>query len=125
MIQKRLNLSQVYLKQWIFGCVGGFRNALRVRGIGYRFEVFPTSVLIHAGYSHLLSKKLYFSTFFHSLTVNKKATLLNMCGADLFALNFFLSTIRNLRTPDVYKGKGIRYQKDIVKRKEGKRKKTT
>ena len=98
---------------------------MRVRGIGYRFEVYPTYILIHAGYSHLLSKKVPFSTFFQAITVNRKATLLNIKSADLFALNFFLSTVRNLRQPDVYKVKGIRYQKDIIKRKEGKRKKTT
>lgn len=98
---------------------------MRVRGIGYRFEIFPTHVIIHVGYSHLLLKKLPFSTFFQSLMVNKKATLLNVRSADLFAVNSFLSTVRNLRKPDVYKGKGIRYQKDIIKRKEGKRKKAT
>ena len=39
-------------------------------------------------------------------------------------LHTFLSNIRNTRQPDIYKGKGIRYQKDIIDRKEGKKKKT-
>jgi len=96
---------------------------LRIRGVGYRFEVSPLKITIQAGYSHLLFQKSSLTTAIRSLIVNKKATQVFFQGTNLMKLNLFLSTIRNLRQPDVYKGKGIRYKKDFIKRKEGKKKK--
>jgi large subunit ribosomal protein L6 len=55
---------------------------------------------------------------------NKKSTLIQIKTEDLVKLSTFLSGIRNLRKPDVYKGKGIRYRKDLVMKKEGKKKKS-
>lgn len=57
------------------------------------------------------------------MSLNKKATQISFQSPHLTSLNLYVSTIRNLRQPDVYKGKGLRYQKDLVNRKEGKKKK--
>jgi large subunit ribosomal protein L6 len=96
---------------------------LRIRGVGYRFEISPLKITIHAGYSHLLSQKFSVTSPFRSFMLNKKTTQIFFKGPHLMSLNLYASTIRNLRQPDVYKGKGLRYQKDFVKRKEGKKKK--
>jgi large subunit ribosomal protein L6 len=98
----------------------GFQNALRVRGVGYRFDISPLQITIHVGYSHLVSRKI---PLLQSLVLSKKATLFRIKHFDLVSLNTFLSSIRNLRQPDVYKGKGIRYQMDSFLRKQGKKKK--
>jgi len=105
------------------GNLVGFQNALRVRGVGYKFDISSLKLTIQAGYSHLLFKKLPLSQTFRSILLNKKLVKLYMQGSNLMKLNLYLSTIRNLRHPDVYKGKGLRYQKDIIVRKEGKKKK--
>ena len=55
--------------------------------------------------------------------LSKKATQIHFQNPNLASLNLYVASIRNLRQPDVYKGKGLRYQKDFVKRKEGKKKK--
>jgi large subunit ribosomal protein L6 len=120
-----MNLARANFEQCVIGTMVGFKNALRLRGVGYRFDISPLKVIVHAGYSHTLIHELSHKTFFESLVMNKKFTLLRVKSADLPSLNTFLSTIRNLRSPDVYKGKGIRYQKDFIMRKEGKKKKAT
>jgi len=91
--------------------------------VGYRFEISPLKIIIHAGYSHLLFRKLFLASSLQTFALNKKATQISFKGPDLTTLNLYVSTIRNLRQPDVYKGKGLRYQKDFLKRKEGKKKK--
>ena len=125
LVSSKVSLLYVYIKLLLLSTTVGFRSVLRVRGVGYRFESFPTKILIQAGYSHLLSKKLPFFKMFQSVVVNKKATLLTMKSYDLETLGTFFSMLRNLRKPDTYKGKGIRYQKEILVRKEGKKKRTT
>ena len=124
-MHQQTNLLQISMKHWIVGTLVGFQNALRVRGVGYRFDISPLKIIIHAGYSHLIFRQFPLSKYLQSLTINKKATLLKMKSFDLMFLHTFLSSVRNSRPPDVYKGKGIRYQKDFIFRKEGKKKKTT
>jgi large subunit ribosomal protein L6 len=120
-----MNLARTHFEQCMIGAMVGFKNALRVRGVGYRFDISPLKIIVHAGYSHLLIHKFSHRTLLESLVMNKKFTILRVKSADLLSLSNFLSTIRNLRSPDVYKGKGIRYQKEFIIRKEGKKKKTT
>jgi len=106
----------------MIGSSVGFKNALRVRGVGYKFSLSSTQLIIHAGYSHILRSKL---PNVHSIRTNKKSTLFELKSDNLIKLNTFLSRIRNLHKPDVYKGKGIRYRRDVVRKKEGKKKKTS
>jgi large subunit ribosomal protein L6 len=109
------------MKQLIIGASVGFKKFLRVRGVGYRFNISSTALTIQAGYSHLLKIKI---PFFKSFVTNKKATLIRGRSVDLITLSTFFAAVRYLRSPDVYKGKGIRYRKDSFIRKEGKKKKT-
>lgn len=123
MWHRNLSLLHVHMNHWIVGNATGFQKGLRVRGVGYRFEISPLKIIIHAGYSHLLSQKLSLASFWQTMSLNKKATQISFQSPHLTSLNLYVSTIRNLRQPDVYKGKGLRYQKDLVNRKEGKKKK--
>jgi ribosomal protein L6P/L9E len=124
-IHQKTSLLHIYMKHWIVGTLVGFQNALRVRGVGYRFDISPLKITIQAGYSHLVFRKIPSISSLQTLILNKKATLLKIKSSDITMLHTFLSSIRNLRHPDVYKGKGIRYQKDFIFRKEGKKKKTS
>lgn len=118
---KNLSLAYVQVMHSSIGALVGFKNFLRVRGVGYRFQILADQLIIHVGYSHTLQVKLPPN---QSLTLNKKSTLLRVKSSNLAKLSGFLSFLRNLRKPDVYKGKGIRYKKDPIKLKEGKKKKT-
>jgi len=123
MWHQKLSFLHLQMNHWIVGNLVGFQNALRIRGVGYRFDISPLKITIQAGYSHLLFQKSFLTNAITSLILNKKATQIFFQSTNLMKLNLFVSTIRNLRRPDVYKGKGIRYQKDFIKRKEGKKKK--
>ena len=118
---QQLSLLHIQIKQLIIGASVGFKKFLRVRGVGYKFNISPTTLTIHVGYSHLLKIKY---PYFKSFVTNKKATLIRGRSVNLVALSTFFAAVRFLRSPDVYKGKGIRYRKDLVIRKEGKKKKT-
>jgi large subunit ribosomal protein L6 len=115
------SLSSVKLMQNIVGSLVGFKNFLRVRGVGYRFQLISKKLVINVGYSHSLQIKLPLK---HKFILNKKSTFLRVKSSNLAKLSNFLSFVRNLRQPDVYKGKGIRYKKDPIRLKEGKKKKT-
>ena len=97
------------------GALVGFKNFLRVRGVGYRFQIVSKKLIIHVGYSHTLQVKLPLNHYF---TLNKKATYLRAKSHDLNKLSGFLSSVRNLRKPDVYKGKAglTNYIKSIALR---------
>jgi large subunit ribosomal protein L6 len=117
---KKLSLLHTKLKNLLVGASVGFKNFLRIRGVGYKFNMSLLQLTIHAGYSHLLKINI---PPLQSLVVNKKNTLL--CGRSVYLvnLNTFFAATRSLRTPDIYKGKGIRYRKDVIFKKEGKKKK--
>ena len=107
--------------QNLVGALVGFKNFLRVRGVGYRFQIVSQNLIIHVGYSHNLQIKLPIQ---HKFFLNKKSTFLRAKSSNLDKLTNFLAFVRNLRQPDIYKGKGIRYKKDQIRLKEGKKKKT-
>lgn len=107
------------------GALVGFQKALRLRGVGYRFDISPLKITIQVGHSHVVFRKLPLQNLLQQVLINKKATLLKIKSSNLTFLHTFLSSIRNLHPPDVYKGKGIRYHKELISRKEGKKKKTS
>jgi large subunit ribosomal protein L6 len=119
---KNWSLASVKVVQSIIGALVGFKNFLRVRGVGYRFQITAKKLIINVGFSHTLQIKLPLN---HTFTLNKKSTFLRVKNNNLAVLSSFLSSVRNLRKPDVYKGKGIRYRIDPIRLKEGKKKKTT
>jgi large subunit ribosomal protein L6 len=119
---KQLSLLYTQIKQIFVSTSVGFKNFLKIRGVGYKFNVSPTYLTIEVGFSHLLKKKI---PLFKSFMANKKTTTLRAQAPNLVVLNTFFAATRSLRQPDVYKGKGIRYKKDFSYRKEGKKKKTT
>jgi large subunit ribosomal protein L6 len=107
--------------QNLVGALVGYKNFLRVRGVGYRFQLISKTLIINVGYSHSLQIKLPLK---HKFILNKKSNFLRVKSSSLAKLSNFLAFVRNLRQPDVYKGKGIRYKKDPIRLKEGKKKKT-
>jgi len=121
------------LNRAMVGADVGFKGYLRVRGVGYRFAVDEPSAAekaanvaaaptlhVSAGLSHPLVVALN-PEFKHALT--RKFRMLRLRSKGLNSLTQTLAALRELRPPDVYKGKGIRYRKDNVVKKEGKKKK--
>ena len=105
------------IKNMIVGVSEGFKKGLEILGVGYRFAVSGNVLTIQAGYSHPV--KLDIPT---GITVNAiSATEIEVCGADKIVVGEFAANIRKVRQPEPYKGKGIRYKGEHVRRKEGKK----
>jgi large subunit ribosomal protein L6 len=103
----------------IIGAGVGFKKYLRVRGVGYFFKLENGILTAKVGYTHTLQKTLPidFRTKF-----SRKFKVVRFRSKSLTKLTLFLARLRVLRLPDIYKGKGIRYRRDPIRRKPGKRK---
>ena len=105
------------IKNMIKGVTDGFQKGLEIIGVGYRFAVKGTTLVINAGYSHPV--ELAIPT---GLTVeNVSNTEITVKGIDKVLVGKFAAEIRDVRSPEPYKGKGIRYKDEYVRRKEGKK----
>jgi len=96
----------------------GFKEYLRVRGVGYKFQLTKNNILlIDVGYSYKLEIKLPKE---YKITFSKKQSKMRLRLTDLQKITLLIAKIRKLRLPDVYKGKGIRYLQDNHPQKIGK-----
>lgn len=118
-VNTNLSLLSVGLRRMVIGAGVGFKKYLRVRGVGYKFELEDKVLTARVGYTHALHKIMpaEFTTRF-----SRKSKVIRFRSKSLTKLTGFLAELRALRKPDIYKGKGIRYRRDPVRRKPGKRK---
>lgn len=118
-VNAELSLLTIVIRKMIVGAGVGFKKYLRVRGVGYKFEIENEELIAKVGYTHSLNKKMPFEFV---TKFSRKSKVLRFRSKSLTKLTGFLSSYRGLRKPDIYKGKGIRYKRDPVRRKPGKRK---
>ena len=105
------------IKNMISGVTEGFQKGLEIIGVGYRFTVKGNTLVINAGYSHPVEL-----TIPTGLTVESVSnTEITIKGIDKVLVGKFAAEIRKVRSPEPYKGKGIRYKDEHVRRKEGKK----
>ena len=105
------------LNNIIKGCKEGFTKGLEIIGVGYKFAVQGNTLVINAGYSHPV--KLAIPTGIKIEAVSN--TEINITGCDKILVGEFAANVRKVRSPEPYKGKGIRYKDEHVRRKEGKK----
>ena len=109
--------TNALLSNMIEGVKNGYNKALEILGVGYRFNVKGKTLEISAGYSHKVNLAIP-----EGLTVEQvSATEINVKGIDKEAVGKFAAEIREVRKPEPYKGKGIRYKGEHIRRKEGKK----
>lgn len=101
----------------IIGVTKGYEKSLEIIGVGYRFNVQGKKLVINAGYSHPVEMEVP-----EGLTVEANGnTEITIKGIDKVLVGEFAANIRKVRKPEPYKGKGIRYKDEHVRRKEGKK----
>ena len=100
----------------IAGVKNGFVRELTYTGTGYKIAVDNGFVILNMGYSHEVKLEIP-----KDLTVEIKKGHVFVKGADKFEVGQFASLIRSVRGPEVYKGKGIKYIDEFIKRKAGKK----
>ncbi len=105
------------IKNMIIGVTEGFEKKLEAIGVGYRFNVKGKTIVVNAGYSHPVEVSIP-----EGITVEAPSnTELNIKGIDKIKVGEFAANVRKIRQPEPYKGKGIRYKDEHVRRKEGKK----
>ena len=105
------------LQNMIIGVTKGYSRDLEIVGVGYRFNVQGSKLIINAGYSHPVTL-----TIPEGIKAEvKDNTQLTLSGIDKELLGEFAAQVRKVRKPEPYKGKGIRYADEHIRRKEGKK----
>ena len=105
------------VKNMIIGVTEGYKKGLEAVGVGYRFQVQGTKINVNAGYSNPVIVEVPAGVKVEQ--VNN--TEITISGIDKQQVTEFAANIRAIREPEPYKGKGIRYKGEYVRRKEGKK----
>lgn len=106
------------VKNLVEGVTNGYKKQLDINGVGYRAAAQGQIVTLALGFSHEIK---YIVPAGITVTVDKQTTI-QLSGADKQKLGQVAAEIRALRGPEPYKGKGIKYSTETVRRKEGKKK---
>jgi len=105
-----------HIRNMIRGVSSGFEKKLMIEGIGYRAAVEGKTLALSVGFSHQVK--------FHipeGITVSSEKGVINVSGFDKERVGLFAAQVRDVKKPEPYKGKGIRYENEIIKRKQGKK----
>lgn len=110
-------LTRALLNNMVVGVSEGFSKTLQIEGVGYRAQLEDDKLVLNVGYSH----PVYFEppdgiTF----AVENRTKTVIVSGIDKQLVGEIAAQIRKTRPPEPYKGKGIRYDNEIVRRKAGK-----
>ena len=111
-------LTRTLLNNMIIGVTDGFKKELDVNGVGYRVEKKGSQLVMKLGYSHdVIVDEIPGITIEVPEKSNNKIII---HGIDKQLVGQFASEVRGKRPPEPYKGKGIKYTNEVVRRKEGK-----
>jgi large subunit ribosomal protein L6 len=99
----------------LMGVSKGFEKSLEINGLGYRAEVKGNSIVFNLGYSHPSDFKLP-----EGVAASVEKSTVKLSGIDKQLIGQTAATIRKLRPPEPYKGKGIKYAAEKIQRKAGK-----
>lgn len=108
--------TRALIHNMLVGVSEGFKKQLVIEGIGFRASVSGNKVTLNIGYSHAINYEVEEGVKVEA----SKPTELLISGIDKQRVGEVAANIRNFRKPEPYKGKGIRYVDEVVRRKEGK-----
>lgn len=112
-------LTRALLNNMVTGVSTGFRRTLIVEGVGYQADLRGSDLVMKLGYSHeIVVNPPDHVTF--EVPKEQRGRLLHIDGIDKAVVGQVAANIRKLRPPEPYKGKGVRYEDEVVRRKAGK-----
>ena len=109
-------LTRTLIANMVIGVTEGFKKELEVNGVGYRVQVTGNKLNMNLGYSHPVDMTPPEGVTVEAPSANK----IIVSGADKQKVGQFAAEIREKRLPEPYKGKGIKYADEVIRRKEGK-----
>ncbi len=108
--------TRALLNNMVVGVSQGFTKQLEINGVGYRAQLSGNKLVISAGYSHNVELPVPAGL---KVELPKNTTII-VSGIDKQLVGQFAAEIREVRKPEPYKGKGIKYAEEHIRRKEGK-----
>lgn len=118
---KRANVvvgtTNALLNNMLIGVSEGYTKNLEIVGVGYRFNVTGNKIAINAGFSHPMERVCPEGVSVTLVNANE----ISLSGIDKQKVSEFAAKLREIRSPEPYKGKGIRYKGEHIRRKEGKK----
>jgi len=105
-----------HVANMVQGVTEGFQKQLIIEGVGYKAEVQGKNLILQLGFSHPVEL-----TVPEGIEVAVEKNTLTVSGINKEAIGQFSADIREHRKPEPYKGKGIRYSDEVIRRKEGKK----
>jgi large subunit ribosomal protein L6 len=114
-------LIRTLIANMVQGVTEGFSKQLDISGVGYRAAVAGTDLNLSLGFSHpVVVKPREGITFETGLDTNTRSPFIKIIGINKQIVGQQAAEIRSLKKPEPYKGKGIRYQGEVIRRKAGK-----
>ena len=110
-------LVRALINNMVVGVSTGFSKNLEIEGVGYRAQMEGSNLVLNVGYSHPV---VFEAIEGLSFNVEKGGRKLSVNGIDKAVVGEYAARIRRTRPPEPYKGKGIRYAGEVVRRKAGK-----
>jgi large subunit ribosomal protein L6 len=108
-------LMRALVNNMITGVTTGFTKTLEINGVGYKAEIKGPKIVLSLGYSHPIEYTLP-----EGISAKVDKNNLTLSGIDKQAVGAAAANIRSYRPPEPYKGKGIKYDKEVIVRKAGK-----
>ncbi|MCX5975979.1 MAG: 50S ribosomal protein L6 [Coprothermobacterota bacterium] len=118
-------LTRALVANMVTGVTDGFMKALELTGVGYKAQVQENALILQVGYTHPVLFPLP-DGISVSAEIKKAVTsqvsyyVIKVEGRDREAVGAFADRVRKVRRPDPYKGKGVKYAGEIIRRKAGK-----
>jgi large subunit ribosomal protein L6 len=109
-------LTRSLIANMVEGVTSGYKKNLEITGVGFKAEVRPYGLQLSLGFSHTIEYKAPAGI---KLTA-PQPTAVTIEGSDKMLVGQVAAELRNLRPPEPYKGKGIRYAGEVIRRKAGK-----
>ena len=109
--------ANALVNNMLIGVTEGYVKGLEAVGVGYKFQVQGTKLVVNAGYSNPVNVEVPAGIKVEQIN----NTEINISGIDKQQVTEFAANVRAIREPEPYKGKGIRYKGEYVRRKEGKK----
>ncbi len=116
-LDAKYGMTRALINNMVLGVTEGFKRSLEIEGVGYRAELQGKNLVMALGFSHTVT---YEPPSGISFVVDKSQRLFTVEGVDRQLVGEVAAKIRSIRPPEPYKGKGIHYQGERVRRKAGK-----
>lgn len=108
--------TAAHIANMVEGVNKAYTKKLILEGVGYRVEMKGTSLAMQLGFSHPVNMEIP-----KGLTVAVEKNNISISGSDKELVGQFAARVRDQKPPEPYKGKGMRYDDEVIRRKEGKR----